>query len=69
MNTWHRDHRVTRIFRVRRVNPETGSIRETRYYARKAAAKERAEKWRALGWVAHLDYGGTALRFQGSRRP
>jgi hypothetical protein len=39
MNTWHRDHRVTRIFRVRRVNPETGSIRETRYYARKAAAK------------------------------
>ena len=67
MNTWHRDHRVTRIFRVRRVHAESGRICETRYYARKAAAKLRAEKWQALGWVAHIDYGGTALRFTGPR--
>lgn len=66
MSTWHRDHRVTRIFRVRRINAETGSIRETRYYARKAAAQARAEKWQALGWVAHIDYG-TSMRFQGPR--
>ncbi len=67
MNTWHRDHRVTRIVRVRRVNPDTGAIRETRYYARKAAARARAAKWEERGWVAHIDYGGTSLRFQGAR--
>ena len=66
MNTWHRDHRVTRVCRVRRVDADSGRIRETRYYARKAAAKKRAEKGRALGWVAHIDYG-TSMRFQGPR--
>lgn len=66
MNTWHRDKRITRMFRVRRINPQTGSIRETRYYARKAAARTRAAKWQAEGWLASLDYGGP-MRFQGPR--
>lgn len=66
MNTWQRDHRATRIFRVRRCEPATGEVRETRYYARQPAARARAARWRAAGWCVTFDYGGP-VRFQGPR--
>lgn len=60
------DARTTRLFRVRRCDPTTGEVRETRIYAQQPAARSRAQRWRELGWLVTLDYGGP-LRFHGQR--
>ena len=66
MSTWHKDARVTRLFRLRRIDPRNGEVKETRYYAQRPAAKSRAARWRAHGWTVTLDYGGP-MRFHGPR--
>ena len=68
MNTWRRDKRATRLFRVRRCDPFSGKVRETRYYTQQPAARSRAARWEILGWQVTLDYGGP-VRFHGPRRP
>ena len=68
MSTWRRDKRTTRLFRVRRCDPLSGEVRETRYYAQQPAARSRAARWETLGWHVTLDYGGP-VRFHGPRRP
>jgi hypothetical protein len=66
MSSYRPDIRTTRIFRVRRCDPTTGEIKETRFYAQQPAAKKRAQRWQALGWIVSLHYGGP-IRFQGPR--
>lgn len=62
----HKDKRLTRLYRVRRQHPETGEVRETRYYAQRPAARARLARWQSRGWVAVIDYAGP-VRFGGSR--
>ena len=66
MTTWEWDRRYTRLFRVRRCDPATGEVRETRYYAREPAARARAARWAAAGWRVSFHYAGP-VRFQGPR--
>lgn len=66
MAEWRKDQHTTSIFRVRRTNPDTGRITGTRYYAKKPAAMERAERWKEAGYLVHLDRAGP-VRFQGYR--
>ena len=68
MSTWNKDTRRTRLFRLRRIDPRNGKVKETRYYAQQPAARSRAARWETLGWHVTLDYGGP-VRFHGPRRP
>lgn len=61
-NTPPRLDRAVSLWRVRRIDA-TGTIRQVRYYAMRAAAAYRADKWAAAGWAVETHRTPTPVRF------
>lgn len=53
-----------RLIRVRRIDPD-GTVRESRYYVHRMAARARADRWRRAGWTVEVATSTVPVAFQG----